>query len=159
MQFGVTRGGVGKLFYPSRVLLVNPQYLYFTLQCRRNVPVMKFTHIEQETSRPSSPSQDRYGQLIEPMGLFVTVGHHGANGLTDGRCTFRHLTKEIVNPLIVKAIATEEHNAVKAWKVALSERYTGKVGQDLTSALIGDGYDAILTVDESGEYGECVLLK
>lgn len=119
---------------------------------------MKFTHIEQDTPRPSSPSQDRYGQLIEPMGIFVTVGHQGTDGLTDGRCTFRHLTMD-VNPLIVKAIASGEHNAVKAWKVELSERYTGKVGQDLTSALIRDGYDAILTIDESGDYGECVLLK
>ena len=55
--------------------------------------VCLFTHIEQDTPRPDS--DDRYGQNIEPMGLWVTMGHHGTDGLTDGRATFRHLTRSI----------------------------------------------------------------
>lgn len=118
--------------------------------------VCLFTHIEQDTPRPDA--SDRYGQNIEPMGLWVTMGHHGTDGLTDGRATFRHLTAAI-KPLIVKAIATGEHNAVKAWKVALSERYNGATGVALTRAVMNDGYTAIVTVDEHHEPGEIVLLN
>ncbi len=117
--------------------------------------VCLFTHIVQDTPRPDSA--DRYGQKIEPFGLWVTMGWHGTDGLTDGRITFKHLTRAI-KPLIIKAIATDEHNAVKAWKVALSARYDGLTGKALSKAIMLDGYTAIVTVDEQYETGEIVLL-
>ena len=115
-----------------------------------------FTHIEQDTPRPDSV--DRYGQNIEPFGLWVTMGHHGTDGLTDGRSTFRHLTASI-KPLIIKSVSTDEHNAVKAWKVALSARYNGLTGKALSKAVMSDGYTAIVTVDAEYETGEIVLLN
>lgn len=118
--------------------------------------VCLFTHIKQDTPRPDSA--DRYGQNIEPFGLWVTMGHHGTDGATDGRITFNHLTRAI-KPLIIKAVATGDHNAVKAWKAALSARYNGLTGKALSKAVMLDGYTAIVTVDERHETGEIVLLN
>ena len=85
------------------------------------------------------------------------MGWHGTDGLTDGRATFRHLTRSI-KPLIVKAVATDDHNAVKAWKIALSARYNGLTGKALSRAVMMDGYTAIVTVGDGYETGEIVLL-
>ena len=120
--------------------------------------VLPLTHIVQDTPRPRCPSQDRYGQLIEPRGLFVTLGHNGEDGQTDGRCTVRHLTRS-VRPLIIQAKAVEGMNAVKAWKVELSERFNNTTGLALTRAIIKAGYTAIITVDQEFNPGEIVLLN
>ena len=105
---------------------------------------------------------DRYGQLIEPMGLWVTMGHNGKHLQTDGHMTVVHMTRSI-KPLIVKAVTgTGKYagiNATKAWKLQLSERYNGAVGVELTRAILADGYTAVVTVDERYETGEIVLLN
>ena len=119
-----------------------------------------FTHIVQDTPRPDA--SDRYGQNIEPLGLWVTMGWHGKHLQTDGRCTFVHMTRSI-KPLIVKAVTgTGKYagiNSIKAWKLQLSERYNGATGVALTRAILADGYTAVVTVDERYETGEIVLLN
>jgi len=120
--------------------------------------VLPLTHNIQATPRPRCPSQDRYGQLIEPMGLFVLLGHNGVNGQTDGRLTVVHMTRSI-RPLIIRAVARDGMNACKSWKQDLSDRYDGLTGLDLTRAVMLDGYTAIITTNHEYEPGEIVLLN
>ena len=117
------------------------------------------THREQVTPRPSSADVDRYGQLIEPQGLWFTIGHHGMDGVSDGHMAIREFWRK-PRILVVRAVARDGMNAVKAWKQELSDRYDGKTGLDLTRAVMLDGYTAIVTVDhDMGEPSECVLLQ
>ena len=128
-----------------------------TIETGRDI-LLPLTHNIQSTPRPSCPSQDRYGQLIEPMGLFTNLGHNGINGQTDGHMTVVHMTRSM-RPLIIQAVARDGMNACKSWKQDLSDRYGGKTGLDLTRAVMLDGYTAIITVDAQYEPGEIVLLN
>ncbi|GAG13296.1 unnamed protein product, partial [marine sediment metagenome] len=47
-------------------------------------------------------------------------------------------TVKFETPLVIPA---------KQWKAVLSQAYEGKTGQELTNAIVADGYDAIVTVD------------
>lgn len=81
---------------------------------------------------------DQYGRDFEPSGRFITVvsGKHDApEGLISGELTF-------FNPLVVK-------NDGLKWKKDLSDRYGGLTGKELSKAVIADGHDGIMTMEDT----------
>ena len=104
----------------------------------------------------------QFGQHVEPRGMYVTLGHNGQEGeheepSWDGKpfiVKTIHGTTKINNPLVVHHGGYGEGG----WKQRLSELYDGKVGEELSSALVEDGYDGIITV-YSGSVSEILLLR
>lgn len=94
-----------------------------------------------------------FGQDIEPAGEYIihdTMG--GINKLPNweyGEITFK-------KPLVIEW-ETTGHGG---WKSKLSERYGGKTGKALSTAVKKDGYDGIVTIDsKSGDILETVNLS
>lgn len=90
-----------------------------------------------------------YGQEIEPAGeyLVVDVQDLSANANPDreyGVIVYR-------NPLVID----HKNTTSTGWKKDLSERFGGKTGKALTSAIMQAGFDGILTRDAYG-YSESV---
>jgi len=83
------------------------------------------------------PSKESpYGRGYEPSGQYVTVisdtqKKTDAPNMTYGRATLN-------NPLVIENTG---------WKQALSEAYKGKTGKRLSAALIADGFDGVVTID------------
>ena len=80
-----------------------------------------------------------YGRWFEPAGRYIThVSDASKATLTDNMVSG---TIEFQNPLVVQ-------NDNLKWKETLSKKYGGKRGSELSQALIDDGYDAVITIDE-----------
>ncbi|WP_339898295.1 LPD38 domain-containing protein [uncultured Gilvimarinus sp.] len=82
-----------------------------------------------------------FGREYEPSGRYVIVTRNKDSVDTSGNLISGTLTFD--NPMVVEADGT-------SWKKELSEKYGGKTGKDLSLALIGDGYDGVVTVEKAG---------
>ncbi len=103
----------------------------------------------------SSPNMGKtFQQDIEPSGKYMTLKPSGdaVKGMETGTQTFE-------NPLVIETSINYDNNS---WKKKLSDQY-GKTGQELTDALIKDGYDGIVTTYKASDGnmvpGEIVSLK
>lgn len=114
----------------------------------------KYTFIHNTEKAPKAGIDDRFGQKIEPAGKYMNIstpenaqrfmGQDGLKGYEVG-------TVEFSNPLIVP-----QGESTRAWKEALSQRYGGKKGKELSKALVEDGYDGIITMEKNGEPSEVI---
>ena len=91
-----------------------------------------------------------FGQDVEASGDYVTqkVSDFTPEGFEAG-------VVESENPLVIDI--TDDTQI--SYKNELSQRYDGKVGEELSEAIRQDGYDAIVTKYDDGSTGEIVLLK
>lgn len=95
---------------------------------------------------------DTFGQNLEPAGEYMNMdtlqGKNRVPGFEYGTITFN-------NPLILE----HKNTGATGWKKDLSERYNGLTGKKLSEAIKSDGYDAIMTRDEDGNFIEVVNLN
>ena len=91
-----------------------------------------------------------FGQDVEASGDYVTqkVSDFTPEGFETG-------VVESKNPLVIDI--TDDTQIL--YKNELSQKYDGKVGEELSEAIRQDGYDAIVTKYDDGSTGEIVLLK
>lgn len=90
---------------------------------------------------------NRYGQNIEPSGEYMIMddlyderpNNYMLPNYEYGFITFK-------KPLIIDFIDTTD----KGWKKTLSDMYGGKTRKRLSSAIMKDGYDGIVTVSKYG---------
>lgn len=118
------------------------------------VPV-EFRYVRNNESAPDFGS--RYQQDIEPAGRYLT--HNEDPGSEDYLAEMRRRGWEyglakFENPLVItfntkKQINYDEHS----WKAALSRKFGGFTGEALARAIVGQGYDGIVTVhaNDKGE--------
>ena len=114
--------------------------------------LLKWTHRKQKTGNFGS----RYGQDIEPSGLYVVHGHWGTPGIRNENGSpveTIHGETRLSNPLVL------EHGGYGSdgWKAFLYSELEKK-GKALTKELVRQGFDAIVTVDKHGT-SEIVLLE
>lgn len=84
-----------------------------------------------------------YGQDIEPAGFYMITGHdpgHPLPGWEDGDTSFG-------SPLVL----AHRGYGPDGWKQRLSDHFDGLAGADLSSALLRDGYDGIVTISMKGD--------
>ena len=93
----------------------------------------------------------KYGQNIEPAGEYMSMDTSQGKNKIDG---YEYGTIQFKKPLVLEHKNTSD----TGWKKTVSDMYNGLTGKKLTSALIKDGYDAIVTYDEYG-YSEIVNLN
>ncbi len=86
-----------------------------------------------------------FGQDVEPKGTYVLQGKIESDGYVNGKANLK-------NPLYIDVT----DNSLIDYKRQLATKYKAK-GQKLTTKLMKLGYDSIITVKESGEYGEIIL--
>ncbi|MDP1931891.1 MAG: LPD38 domain-containing protein [Gammaproteobacteria bacterium] len=87
--------------------------------------------------RPKKDSD--FGRYYEMSGRYVNV-FEGVE--RNDRPEIEYGTLTFQNPLVIM-------NDNLGWKKALSEQYGGKRGKALSKALIADGYDGVVTLDET----------
>lgn len=87
----------------------------------------------------------RFGQDVEPKGTYVTNHTVNAPNYKNGKA---YLAK----PLFINV----NSDTLIEYKRDLAKKYKAK-GQALTNKLMAEGYDALITVYDNGEYGEIVL--
>ena len=92
-----------------------------------------------------------YGQNIEPAGEYMSMDTMQGAYKIDG---YEYGTIQFKKPMLLEHINTSD----TGWKKTVSDMYNGLTGKKLTKALIADGYDAIVTYDDSG-YNEIVNLN
>jgi hypothetical protein len=98
-----------------------------------------------KNTEPAPYLGSRFGQDVEPKGTYVLQGNINANGYVNGKAVLK-------KPLFVDV----DENTLIEYKRELSKKYKAK-GQKLTNKLMGLGYDGIITVKDTGEYGEIIL--
>ena len=91
----------------------------------------------------------RYGQDVEPAGIYVTDYADYPSGIPTG---WRLGEIRINNPLYIPVT----FDNLNQWKYDLSKKYKAK-GKRLTEKLLNAGYDAIITVEPNGSHVEIVL--
>lgn len=79
-----------------------------------------------------------FGRGYEPSGRYVRVVPDKGKVDTSGTLTSGELTFH--NPLVLD-------NDNLNWKRVLSDQYGGKVGKELSKALLEDGHDGVITID------------
>lgn len=93
-----------------------------------------------------------YGQDIEPAGEYMSMdtlkGQYKVPNAEYGTIKFE-------KPLVVE----HKNTGPTGWKKDLSEKYKGLTGKRLSNAIMKDGYDAIMTQDEDGNFIEVVNLN
>ena len=94
----------------------------------------------------------RYGQNIEPSGEYMSMDTMQGKYKIPG---FEYGTIDFKKPLILE----HKDTTANGWKKDLSERYRGLTGKKLSEAIKKDGYDAIMTKDEDGNFIEIVNLN
>lgn len=103
---------------------------------------VKFTY-----SRNLEPAPDlgsRFGQDIEPAGRYMTSVSKKLKLDTPG---FEYGDQEFKNPLVVDF--GDGYGKKGNWKNVISDRYGGAKGEKLSQAIRKNGYDGIITVDET----------
>lgn len=110
---------------------------------------MSYVHMNNQNTADYGTT---YGQNIEPSGEYMSMdtmqGKYKIPGADYGMIHFN-------NPLILDHINTSD----TGWKKTLSEMFGGKTKKSLTNAIKKAGYDAIMTVDEDGNYSEIVNIN
>ena len=107
----------------------------------------KFCYVRNTESAPDMGS--RFGQDIEPKGIYINLmsecGSSVPEGWETGTVTFE-------NPLVLDWVGTGHGG----WKSDLSAMFDNKTGQKLTNAIVEQGFDGVITI-EDGESMECVV--
>ena len=109
---------------------------------------LKIQYNKNPKKAPAMASE--FGQDVEASGDYVTqkVSDFTPEGFETG-------VVESKNPLVIDI--TDDTQIL--YKNELSQKYDGKVGEELSEAIRQDGYDAIVTKYDDGSTGEIVLLK
>lgn len=108
----------------------------------------RFQYVRNPEKAPNMGST--FGQDVEPAGIYVNqisndfVPPGWQTGIAD-----------LKSPL---EIEVNQNNLVE-WKRELSAAYDGKTGQELTEALINDGFDGIVTRYDNGDTGEVIIFS
>ena len=139
---GDTKKPVGKLekskpLY-SKTSIPKSAHLAEVGKFKTGKPVtFKFIHNKQSATKifGKPKKDDRFFRGYEPSGRYVAESNFKPEGdqFIVGELTFQ-------NPLVVD-------NRNGEWKKDLSDSYKGLSGKKLSKALIGDGYDGVVTVD------------
>ena len=104
---------------------------------------------------PNNKTQDygsRYGQNLEPAGEYMSMDTMQGKYKVPG---FEYGTIDFKRPLVLE----HKDTTANGWKKDLSEKYGGLTGKKLSNAIKKDGYDAIMTKDEDGNFVEIVNLN
>lgn len=110
---------------------------------------MTYVHMKNQNTQYYGST---YGQNIEPSGEYMSMDiYQGKYKVPNADYGTIHFD----NPLILDHISTGENG----WKKTLSEMYGGKTGKKLSNAIMESGHDAIITIDEDGNYNEIVNLN
>lgn len=109
---------------------------------------LRFQYVRNPKKAPFM--REWYGQDVEPAGIYVNQIDN--DFVPEG---FETGIANLKNPL---EIEVNQNNLID-WKNDLSQAYGGKTGQELTEALIGDGFDGIITRYEGGYLGEIIIFS
>lgn len=126
----------------------------------KKAPVFKtgqsvtFDYIRSTVRAPDMGA--RFGQDIEPAGRYMNVAYPAARGKQFGGPGWERGSITFENPLIVAWGAGYQERG--NWKPVLSRKYDNKTGKALSNALVADGYDAVVVMEESGVISEIVAL-
>lgn len=119
-----------------------------TVQTGKRLTINYYHNKERSPILPN----DDFAQSIEPAGEYMgndtMNGKYRIPGFEYGKITFN-------NPLVLD-FKTTGHGG---WKTDLSNRFGGKKKKSLSNAIKKAGYDAVVTVDESGNIREIVNLN
>ncbi len=122
-----------------------------TVKKKDEVQTGKPIKIQYNKNPKKAPAMaSEFGQDVEASGDYVTqkVSDFTPEGFETG-------VVESENPLVIDI--TDDTQI--SYKNELSQKYDGKVGEELSEAIRQDGYDAIITKYDDGSTGEIVLLK
>ena len=99
-----------------------------------------FSHNTDSATEYFGPPEtgDDFMREFEPSGRYVI---HNPDPRPDPTGQFISGKIRFENPLVIP-------NDNLNWKRSLSEAYDGKTGKELSQAIIDDGYDGVVTVDE-----------
>lgn len=122
------------------------------LKGAENGLTMPFVRIHQETQK--APPGDPFAQKIEPHGEYMS--HDSMDGKSRINApNFEYGKVHFKNPLFIE----HETTGHGGWKSKLSERFGGKTGKALSTAIKKAGHDGIVTLDSTrGEILETVNL-
>ena len=98
-----------------------------------------YLHVSQKTVKYNN---NQFGQDLEPAGEYMTYIPEGTKHIDLPTHTYG--TIHFSKPLIIEHKST----GANGWKKDLSERYGGKTGKSLSTAIKKDGYDAVVTWEE-----------
>ena len=84
---------------------------------------------------------NKFAQDIEPCGEYLSLDPDIID--VGSKYEFERGLVEFDNPLIIDFISTGHGG----WKTELSKKYNGLTGEKLSEAIIKDGYDGIVTLD------------
>lgn len=106
-----------------------------------------FEYQRRTAAAPKPDTDDRFLQNIEPAGRYMLErSTKPAEELADLGVEVGTVTFE--NPLVIEEGGG--YHEADNWKRRLSEQYDGQTGKALSSALLDDGFDAVVTI---GKYG------
>ena len=98
---------------------------------------MEYCHISNKTADFGK----QYGQHLEPSGEYMTYIPEGTKHVEAPNYTYGNI--HFSNPLVMEHKSTGENG----WKKDLSERFGGKTGKALSTAIKKAGYDAVATYE------------
>ena len=102
----------------------------------------EFSYIRNTEKSPQRGS--RFGQDIEPVGKYMTVGKLRDTSILNMETGNIRLD----SPLVIDFGGG--YGESTNWKNVLSKKFDGKTGRDLSLAIQEAGYDGIVTVSKSG---------
>lgn len=119
-----------------------------TVQTGKRLTINYYHNKERSPILPN----DDFAQSIEPAGEYMgndtMNGKYRIPGFEYGKITFN-------NPLVLDF----KNTGHGGWKTDLSNRFGGKKKKALSNAIKKAGYDAVVTIDESGNIREIVNLN
>lgn len=120
---------------------------------RTGVPTI-FSYIRNQEPSPKRIPGDPYLQKVEPAGAYMIERPVSFEPGRDSRWDSGQVRFE--NPIVLPWGANEGYSASDNWKRELSLAFGGKTGESLTLAVLAKGFDAVITVDSSGDSSEVV---
>ena len=98
---------------------------------------MQYCHISNKTQNFGK----QFGQHLEPAGEYMTYIPEGTKHIEEPNYHYGNI--HFSKPLILEHKSTGENG----WKKDLSDKFGGKTGKALSTAIKKEGYDAVVTYE------------